>query len=307
MSDSRPYALDSEEEPRRLDRQAELAGLEDHLSRIPMKPDSKVLDAGCGSGSMTRLMAKRTARGHVTGVDLNGKYLDYAREVAQEEGIGNISFDTGDIFDLPFDDDSFDIVWSKYVLQWVNEPAKAVKEFKRVTRPGGHVVCCNFDNLLVYNYPVDEALQSDIESVISGLIDPYVGRKMYSMFLGEGMLDITVDIEADRIFTVIGKIDEERRRNMADQYTATLPQMTKIVGSQQKAESYIQRHLAYLDREDTISPCIPRVEFPRVGKSFCVEIADEFSERVQGLADRDSLGQDAGMLFFMGEARIPGF
>jgi len=257
MNDNaRPYALDSEAEPLRLECQAKLAGIESHLAYIPLTTGTKVLDAGCGSGSMTRVLAKNVPQGKATGVDIRQDYLNFAKRAAEQEGIRNLRFQHGDIFDLPFADATFDVVWSKYVLQWVNHPERAVAEFKRVTKPGGFVVCCNADNLLVSNHPPEEPLQADIEAALRPLFDPDVGRKMFLMYHEAGFADIEVKIETDRLFSIFGRIDAERRSNIAKAYEALLPYMAEQFGSPAKGEALVERHLAYLDREDTISPCL---------------------------------------------------
>lgn len=253
---SRPYALDSNQEPMRLENQARLAEIDRHLAYIPLRSEAKVLDAGCGSGSMARVLARQVVRGHVIGVDIRQEYLDFAKRLSENENVANITFQHGDIFDLPFEDGTFDVVWSKYVLQWVNDPAKAVAEFKRVTRPGGIVVCCNADNLLVSNYPVDQTLQSEIDIALRSLFDPDIGRKMYAMFHEVGFKRIKVDIEADRLFSIFGTIDEQRRSNIAAAYETFVPYMLTHFKSHEKVNEFIQRHLDYLDREDTISPCL---------------------------------------------------
>ena len=120
---SRPYAIHSATECDRLERQAALAGLRDHLRFVPVPPQARILDAGCGSGSMTRLLASAHSDAEVVGVDLRADYIAYAGERAEQERLKNIEFREGDIFRLPFRDTMFDVVWSKYVLQWLKEPS----------------------------------------------------------------------------------------------------------------------------------------------------------------------------------------
>jgi ubiquinone/menaquinone biosynthesis C-methylase UbiE len=255
MSDpSRLYALHSESECDRLEHQATLAGLEQHLSFLPaLPPSSNILDAGCGSGSMARLLAARYKDGRVIGVDVRQDYLAYAQARAQGEGLDNLQFEQGDIFNLPFSDGYFDLVWSKYVLQWTNDPAAAVAELRRVTKRGGSVVCCNFDGFALTHWPEDEGLQRDAERVFSALIDPFVGRKMVSFFVQAGVTNVTVDFEPDRLFTTIGRIDPERRRNWVTQFGAIRPHVARILGSEHKADDFIERLLHFYDRPDTSS------------------------------------------------------
>ncbi len=255
MSDkSRLYAIHSDSECERLEKQAALAGLEEHLRFLSGFPaPGSILDAGCGSGSMARLLAVRHAGARVVGVDLRQDYLTYARKRAQAERLSNLSFEQGDIFRLPFPDASFDLVWSKYVLQWTKDPAAAVAELRRVTKPGGSVVCCNFDGFAVTHWPEDAALQEKAERVFSGLVDPFVGRKMAAFFAEAGLKEIAVDFEPDRIFTVVGQIDPGQRLNWVEQLTAARPRIAQIMGSEREADDFVEAFLRFNDRPDTNS------------------------------------------------------
>ena len=255
MSDqSRPYAIHSDSECDRLERQAALAGLEGHLAMVPaLPPHASILDAGCGSGSMARLFAAKQPTAHVVGVDIRPDYVAYARKRAQAEGLDNLRFEQGDIFRLPFPDASFDFVWSKYVLQWVKNPAAAIVEFRRVTAPGGIVVCCNFDGFAVTHWPEDPKMQVDAERVFPALVDPFIGRKMAALFARAGLTDLAVHFEPDRLFTSIGQINPERRSNWVEQFAAARPYITQILGGECEADTFIKTFLDYQDRADTSS------------------------------------------------------
>jgi ubiquinone/menaquinone biosynthesis C-methylase UbiE len=107
----RIYAIHSDEECERLEAQAQLVPLSFHLKHLPLKPGVAVLDAGCGSGSMSRQIAKAQADATVVGVDLREPYLDFARRKAASENLTNVKFEKGDVRALPFADATFDIVW----------------------------------------------------------------------------------------------------------------------------------------------------------------------------------------------------
>lgn len=252
---SRQYVIDSENEPDRLEAQARLARIQNHLEYVPLKPNFHVLDAGCGSGSMSRLLAQQVSNGRAVGVDVNPSYLEAARTFAEEEGLTNLSFEEGDIFNLPYPDDSFDLVWSKYVLQWVNQPVDAVAEFKRVTKPGGVVVCSNFDGFGVTHYPENSVWQADAEKIFKASVDPFVGRKMYQMFRQVGLDNIVIDVEPDRLFNCIGSIDPERRLNWAVQFQAAKDKWVDVLGSAEPVEQFIDGFLTYQDSADTTTLC----------------------------------------------------
>ena len=87
MSDqSLPYVIHSDEECERLELQARLANIEGHLRHLPIAGAHRVLDVGCGSGSMSRLIARSFPEVEVVGIDVREQYLDYARARAREEG-----------------------------------------------------------------------------------------------------------------------------------------------------------------------------------------------------------------------------
>jgi SAM-dependent methyltransferase len=251
----RVYAIHSDNECERLEAQALLAGVSNHVAYLPLRPGMRILDAGCGSGSMAREIAKAATGSAVVGIDLRDKYIDYARRRAQTEGLQNLTFETGDVRALPFADGAFDIVWTKYLLQWVVDPMRAVREFARVLRPGGVLVMANFDGFAVTHEPPDPAIQPMTEFVFGGLVDPFIGRKMAGMCRAAGFVDIDAIMEADRVFTVVGKIDADRRRNWEIQLSAARNRITELLGSQALADAFIEKFIAYQDRSDTATYC----------------------------------------------------
>jgi ubiquinone/menaquinone biosynthesis C-methylase UbiE len=77
---------------------------------------------------MTRCFGSRYADASVIGVDIRDDYVSYARGRANEDGLQNVEFRQGSVLNLPFVTASFDVVWSKYVMQWIDEPEKAVAD-----------------------------------------------------------------------------------------------------------------------------------------------------------------------------------
>lgn len=101
-----------------------------------------VLDAGCGTGSLTFALASHPHVERVTGVDLSPAYIAHA--VKHRAG-SRLCFEVGDITRLRFADAAFDHTLSSLVLQFVSEPDRAVREMRRVTRPGGTVAAATWD------------------------------------------------------------------------------------------------------------------------------------------------------------------
>ncbi|KAK2766783.1 hypothetical protein FQN54_006097 [Arachnomyces sp. PD_36] len=102
-----------------------------------IKPDMKILDVGCGPGSITVDLASRVPNGQVIGIEYVSDPLDQARELATEKGVSNVEFCVGDIYSLDYPDDHFDIVHVHQVLQHLADPIKAIQEMRRVVKPNG--------------------------------------------------------------------------------------------------------------------------------------------------------------------------
>jgi SAM-dependent methyltransferase len=96
-----------------------------------------VLDVGCGVGSIALDLAPRVDPGRITGIDADPGQIEAARRAAADRGIGNAEFTTGSVYELPFDDGTFDVAYANAVLFYVREPVRALAEMRRVLRPGG--------------------------------------------------------------------------------------------------------------------------------------------------------------------------
>ncbi len=110
-----------------------------------LRPGLSLLDVGCGPGTITCDLAGRVAPGEVIGVDAAAGVLDEARTLAGQLGQGNLSFEVGSVFDLRFDDGSFDVVHAHQMLQHVGDPVAALAEMRRVCRTGGVVAARDSD------------------------------------------------------------------------------------------------------------------------------------------------------------------
>ena len=105
---------------------------------------TKVLDVGCGTGSLSFCLASDSGIGSVQGIDLSPEYIAYANRRAGDRE--RLAFGIGDACSLPFPDASFDHTLSMLVLQFIPHAELAVREMRRVTRPGGTVAAATWDS-----------------------------------------------------------------------------------------------------------------------------------------------------------------
>lgn len=108
-----------------------------------IKEGDRVLDVGCGTGSLTFTIADTTKASTVVGIDPSVGYLEYAR--AQNSHL-HVAFEIGDAQKLPYDNDSFDCCVSSLMIQFVSDAHTAAREMRRVTKQGGSIATCVWDN-----------------------------------------------------------------------------------------------------------------------------------------------------------------
>jgi len=153
----------------------------------------RVLDVGCGTGTVTEEVAARTA-GQVIGVDLDAAMVAFAQRrsgprcrtigTATLQGRrGAVQYRLGDAHALPFPDGWFDVAVCHFVLLWCRDPGQAAREMRRVTRPGGAVlVCAEPDYGGRIDYPDLPLGRWQAEALRQEGADPCLGRKLRGLF-----------------------------------------------------------------------------------------------------------------------------
>jgi SAM-dependent methyltransferase len=141
-----------------------------------LRPGMALLDMGCGPGTITVGLAAAVAPGVTTGIDLNPELVD---------GIDMIS---GDVMNLPFADASFDAIYACALLQHLPDPLGALREARRVARPGAviGVVDADWDGELLY--PINAVLRRsmDVARKLREGTSPFVGKQMRHLLTEAG-------------------------------------------------------------------------------------------------------------------------
>ncbi len=122
------------------------------------RPADRVLDVACGPGFLTMAFAQACASAR--GIDATPAFVERARRVAAERGIGNVSFAQGDVNALPEKAGRFDVVACRAAFHHFPDPARVLAEMARVTRPGGTLL---IGDLLGSEDPAQAALHDRIE------------------------------------------------------------------------------------------------------------------------------------------------
>jgi len=147
------------------------------IQSLQLPSGSQGLDVGCGVGLQTMLLGETVGpTGHIIGLDLSPDFLAYAKDIVKKAGLSEmISFREGDVNKLPFDDVTFDWVWSMDLVGYAPmESLPLIKELARVVKPGGSVVILAWSSeRIIPGYPLLEARLS----ATSAGIAPFVDRK----------------------------------------------------------------------------------------------------------------------------------
>jgi ubiquinone/menaquinone biosynthesis C-methylase UbiE len=147
-----------------------------------LKSGMRVLDCGCGPGSVTLGLAQIVTPGEVIGTDLEQSQLAVGRKTAAAGGIANVRFEAANIYDLPFSDGAFDAVFISAVLGNLADPMRGLKEAHRVLKPGGVIGVKEFDHGGDLLFPADPDLVKGVELYLRlrrhNGHDPESGRKV---------------------------------------------------------------------------------------------------------------------------------
>ncbi len=106
-----------------------------------LRPGLRVLDFGCGLGTISSGLAQAVTPGEMHGIDMEASQIELARALAEVRGQDNATFHVGDVTDLPFADGFFDVAHCHNVLMHVPDTAAVLAEVQRVLKPGGILGC----------------------------------------------------------------------------------------------------------------------------------------------------------------------
>ena len=185
----------SERERQRLHDQANtLADLLHHDTVFP--PGALVLEAGTGVGATTALVAARNPDARIVSVDFSAQSLAEARNNLHAAGVSHVRLSQSDAYRLPFPDGCFDVVFCCFLLEHLEEPTSAAREWLRVLKPGGRVISVEGDHGSCHFHPETDAARRvwqcliDVQAVLGG--DANIGRRLGSVLTGGGLGQVAV-------------------------------------------------------------------------------------------------------------------
>lgn len=182
------------ETDRLRDQSQTLAELLHHDTHYPA--GARVLEAGCGVGAQTVLLARNSPAAHFTSVDISPDSIEAAAKAVRQASLSNVTFQKADLFHLPFGPESFDHVFVCFVLEHLAEPGRALFKLREVLRPGGTLTVIEGDHGSTFYHPQSAAAWRTIECLIHLQArmggDSLIGRRLYPLLQMAGFGEIIV-------------------------------------------------------------------------------------------------------------------
>lgn len=218
-----------------------------------LRPGADVLSVGCGPGVILRAICASDSSIRAVGIDVSA---DRVRAAIQRNCQSrNVRFVCGDAHSMEFASDSFDLVYSRMLLQYLREKERAVAEMVRVCRPGGVVLLQDLDGQLLWHYPEDPMVLGTVNKVVTALattgFDPLVGRKLFWLAHKAGLKNIDVQVECYHL--IAGEIDSQIRKQWELKLEIARPRLAQVLRSEDEAVAQTARFLEYLSRPDTLT------------------------------------------------------
>jgi SAM-dependent methyltransferase len=188
------HGYSGREHDRLLDQASTLADLLHAGTRYP--DGSSVLEAGCGVGAQTVILARNSPGARFTCVDLSPVSLEAARARARAASLDNVTFREADLFDLPFPDGTFDHVFVCFVLEHLARPGEALAALRSRLRAGGTLTAIEGDHGSTFFHPDDADARRAVDCLVelqaraggNGL----VGRQLFPLLTRAGLGDVSV-------------------------------------------------------------------------------------------------------------------
>jgi ubiquinone/menaquinone biosynthesis C-methylase UbiE len=168
------------------------------FDRVGISDGMMCLDFGCGSGDVTIELARRVApNGRAVGADIDAAKIDLARDEAEKLRVPNVEFRKIDIRDCPASSE-FDVVYSRFLLTHLSDPASAVQSFFHHLKPGGLLIVEDIDFSGYFVYPESRAFRRYHELYCMAVRkrggDPDIGPRVPLLLKKSGFVNIDVAV-----------------------------------------------------------------------------------------------------------------
>ena len=220
------------------------------LRDVGVFPGMLCADIGCGIGTVSCWLAREAGpTGMITSVDVSADQLAIVRKHAAELLLHNVETHEASAYETGLPDDTFDLVYCRFLLCHLQRPKAALREFVRVLKPGGALVCEDIDVLSTYAEPDTDGAYAAFREVISRMmvrkgVDSQFGRRLAHAFLEAGILNVQAAVHQPI------HLDGEEKRFWEYTFQEAIPGVAECGATTEEAAAEILRGMraANLDR-----------------------------------------------------------
>ena len=248
------YILESAEENERLERQSrEIAyNYKEDLEDLKLSDFQNILDAGCGSGVVSRYIADQAPRSTVTGCDISPSRVEEARSRIATKMTGSLKFEVQDLRATQYQESSFNLIYSRYVAEHQTQAdlLALVGEWKRILKPGGVLRIVDVDGCFHNIYPQTELLARGLKRLeAASELDLRVGRKLPFIACSAGLkeIDLRISTHAFRGESLKAEIEivKDRFRVASEFFKA-------LFGSELESKRFEKEYLAAMQVQGSV-------------------------------------------------------
>src|SRR6266550_5338695 len=247
------YIMEDPREAMRLELKVDAHAWVQRYMAHRVRAGAEVLSVGCGPGVILREISALNPSVRATGIDVSADRVEEAKR--RNRGIPQLKFVRGDAQAMEFASNSFDLVYSRMLLEYLKDKERAVREMARVCKPGGTVLLQDLDGQLLWHYPEDPMVQGTAEKVVTALsatgFDPFVGRKLFWLAQKAGLTNLAVQVECYHL--IAGEIDPRLLKQWELKLEIARPQLARALGGESQANEQSRAFLEYLRRPDTLT------------------------------------------------------
>jgi 2-polyprenyl-3-methyl-5-hydroxy-6-metoxy-1,4-benzoquinol methylase len=171
---------------------------DDLLDRLAIDPSARCLDIGCGGGDVTVALARRARDGAAVGVDVDETKIDVARAEAADAGVDNVEFRLQDVTDPTPGGDLFDLVYARFLLTHLPDPAAALSNMRQQLVGGGVLVIEDIDFSGHFCEPDSSAFRRYVELYTTAVqgrgCDPNIGPRLPGLLRDTGLDRVAVNV-----------------------------------------------------------------------------------------------------------------
>lgn len=154
---------------------------------------SYVLEAGCGVGAQTKIIATKNPDSTFLSIDISNVSISEAKFMAEQMNLNNVQFEQADLYNLAYEDETFDSIIICFVLEHLKNPTQVLKELKRVLKKGGTMVAIEGDHGSTFFYPdsieAQQAIDCQVQLQSQNGGNSNIGRELFPLFQSVGLKD----------------------------------------------------------------------------------------------------------------------